>query len=182
MTVSNDVQMLTCRTIDSPVGPLTLAGVGDTLTRVVLTGQVREPDRGGWYVDDNAFPGAVAQLAAYFDGTLSEFDIELGFAGTEFQRKVWTAVQAIPFGQTRSYASIAEQIGSPAASRAVGSAVGRNPVPIVVPCHRVIGSAGSLTGYLGGTDCKNALLGHESRLSDCAPAPLLRAQSQANGR
>lgn len=154
---------LTCRTIDSPIGPLTLAGVGGILTRLVISGQRREPDRGGWEVDDSAFPEAVAQLGGYFEGARTDFDVELRLEGTEFQRRVWAAVQSIPYGQTRSYAYIADRIGSPGASRAVGSAVGRNPVPVIVACHRVVGSAGSPTGYVGGIDRKAALLAHEIR-------------------
>jgi methylated-DNA-[protein]-cysteine S-methyltransferase len=157
------VQALTCRTIDSPIGPLTLAGMGATLTRLVIAGQRREPDRNGWESDEWAFPDAVAQLRAYFDGELTEFDLDAELAGTQFQRRVWTAVQSIPYGQTRSYAEVAAQIGSPGASRAVGLAVGRNPVPIIVACHRVVGSAGNLTGYVGGMDRKKVLLAHEGR-------------------
>ena len=154
---------LTCRTIDSPIGPLTLAGVDGTLTRLVIAGQRREPDGGGWEVGGSAFREAVAQLGGYFDGSLTDFDVALRLDGTEFQRRVWAAVQSIPYGQTRSYAHIADRIGSAGASRAVGLAVGRNPVPIIVACHRVVGSAGSPTGYVGGLDRKAALLGHESR-------------------
>lgn len=153
----------TCRTIDSPIGPLTLAGVGTTLTRLVIAGQRREPDRRGWEADEQAFADAVAQLHAYFDGELTEFDVDVDVAGTEFQRRVWTAVQSIPYGQTRSYAEVAAQTGSPGASRAVGLAVGRNPVPIIVACHRVVGSAGNLTGYVGGMDRKRVLLAGEGR-------------------
>jgi methylated-DNA-[protein]-cysteine S-methyltransferase len=152
---------VTYRTIHSPVGPLTLAGVGSTLSRLVIDGQRREPDRRGWQVDDTAFPDVAAQLDAYFNGNLTRFDVELSLAGTDFQRRVWDAVQSIPHGETRSYAWVADQIGSPGASRAVGVAVGRNPVPIIVACHRVIGAAGALTGYVGGMDCKKALLALE---------------------
>ena len=152
---------VTCRTIDSPVGPLTIAGRGATVTRLVIAGQRREPDRRGWEVDDTAFAGAVAQLDAYFAGKRTRFDVDVCLAGTDFQRRVWESVQSIPYGQTRSYAWVAEQIGAPGASRAVGTAVGRNPVPIIVACHRVIGAAGALTGYVGGMDCKRALLALE---------------------
>lgn len=152
---------VTYRTIDSPIGQLTLAGLGTSLSRLVFAGQRREPDRRGWQIDDTNFPDAVAQLDAYFAGKLTRFDIELCLVGTDFQRRVWQAVQSIPYGQTRSYAWVAEQIGSPRASRAVGVAVGRNPVPIIVACHRVVGAAGALTGYVGGTDCKKALLALE---------------------
>jgi methylated-DNA-[protein]-cysteine S-methyltransferase len=156
---------LTCRTVDSPVGPLTLAGVGSTVMRLLITGQRRTPARTGWRNDEDAFPAAVAQLAAYFEGDLTRFDLDVHAAGTAFQRRVWAAVDSIPFGQRCSYARIAEQIGVPGAARAVGAAVGRNPVPIIVACHRVIGSSGDLTGYVGGINCKTALLAHETRRS-----------------
>ena len=164
MTVATkSAQALTFRTIDSPVGGLTLAGLGRTLMWLVIAGQRREPDRSGWGgVDQRAFPDAVAQLGAYFDGALTQFDVELRLAGTDFQRRVWAAARAIPYGQTRSYAQIAAQIGAPRASRAVGVALGRNPVPIIVACHRVIGTAGGLTGYVGGIDCKQTLLVREA--------------------
>ncbi|MDQ1320689.1 MAG: methylated-DNA-[protein]-cysteine S-methyltransferase [Actinomycetota bacterium] len=154
----------TYRTIDSPVGPVTLIGSGRTVVRLVLAGQRAEPDSGGCSGSDaNAFPDAVAQLDAYFDGRLRRFDIDVRLDGTDFQRRVWAAAQAIPYGQTRSYSQIAAQIGAPGASRAVGVALGRNPVPIIVACHRVIGSSGALTGYAGGIECKKALIAHEAR-------------------
>ena len=150
------------RTIDSPVGPLTLAGVGSTLMHLRMVDQTHEPDRSGWEpADDDAFPEAVEQLSAYFAGELTEFDLDLELAGTEFQRRVWAALRTIPYGETRSYGQIAEQIGSPGASRAVGLANGRNPIGIIVPCHRVIGSTGGMTGYGGGIDRKRALLALE---------------------
>lgn len=150
------------RTIDSPVGPLTLAGTGSTLMHLRMVDQTHEPDRSDWApADDHAFPEAVEQLAAYFAGELTEFDVELELAGTEFQRRVWSALRTIPYGETRSYGQIAEQIDSPGASRAVGLANGRNPIGIIVPCHRVIGSTGGLTGYGGGIDRKRALLALE---------------------
>lgn len=152
---------VTYRTIDSPIGPLTLAGRDHSLSRLVIDGQRREPDRRGWQVDDTAFADVVAQLDAYFTGKSTRFDVELSLAGTHFQRRVWQAVQSIPYGQTRSYAWVAHQIGSPGASRAVGVAVGRNPVPIIVACHRVVGAGNALTGYVGGLDCKRALLALE---------------------
>lgn len=150
------------RTIDSPVGLLTLAGVGSTLMHLRMVDQTHEPDRSGWEpADDDAFPEAVGQLSAYFAGELTEFDLDLELAGTEFQRRVWAALRTIPYGETRSYGQIAEQIGSSGASRAVGLANGRNPIGIIVPCHRVIGSTGGMTGYGGGIDRKRALLALE---------------------
>ena len=150
------------RTIDSPVGLLTLAGVGSTLMHLRMVDQTHEPDRSGWEpADDDTFPEAVEQLSAYFAGELTEFDLDLELAGTEFQRRVWAALRTIPYGETRSYGQIAEQIGSSGASRAVGLANGRNPIGIIVPCHRVIGSTGGMTGYGGGIDRKRALLALE---------------------
>jgi len=101
---------------------------------------------------------AERQLAEYFSGRRKAFDLRLDFAGTEFQKKVWRALLTIPFGETRSYGEIAKQIGSPKAVRAVGAANGRNPISIVAPCHRVIGSTGKLTGFAGGLDTKAFLL------------------------
>lgn len=150
------------RTIDSPVGLLTLAGTGSTLMHLRMVDQTHEPDRSGWEpADEDAFPDAVEQLAAYFVGELTEFDLDLELVGTDFQRRVWAALRTIPYGETRSYGQIAEQIGSPGASRAVGLANGRNPIGIIVPCHRVIGSTGGMTGYGGGVDRKRALLALE---------------------
>lgn len=150
------------RTIDSPVGLLTLAGVGSTLMHLRMVDQTHEPDRSGWEpAGDDAFPEAVEQLSAYFAGELTEFDLDIELAGTEFQRRVWAALRTIPYGETRSYGQIAEQIGSSGASRAVGLANGRNPIGIIVPCHRVIGSTGGMTGYGGGIDRKRALLALE---------------------
>lgn len=146
------------RTMDSPVGLLTLAGRDGRLMHLRMVDQTYEPSREGWERDDAAFPDAVDQLTAYFAGDLTEFDLELDMAGTQFQRRVWEALQTIPYGETCSYGEIARQIGSPSGSRAVGLANGHNPIGIIVPCHRVIGANGSLTGYGGGLDRKRALL------------------------
>ncbi|ORB83366.1 cysteine methyltransferase [Mycobacterium kansasii] len=146
------------RTIDSPIGPLTLAGNGAVLTNLRMVDQSHEPNRAGWLPNQRAFPAAVEQLDAYFAGDLRDFDLELDLRGTEFQRRVWKALLAIPYGQTRCYGEIAQQIGAPSAARAVGLANGRNPIAIVIPCHRVIGASGKLTGYGGGLDRKLALL------------------------
>ncbi|TGD86221.1 methylated-DNA--[protein]-cysteine S-methyltransferase [Mycolicibacterium sp. CH28] len=153
------------RTVESPVGPLTLAGDGTTLMHLRMVDQSYDPDRSGWQpADDGAFAEAVEQLTAYFAGELTEFDLDMHLTGTEFQRKVWAALRTIPYGETRSYGEIAAQIGSPTASRAVGLANGRNPISIIVPCHRVIGSTGGLTGYGGGIERKRALLALEKSL------------------
>ena len=146
------------RMVDSPIGPLTLAGDGSTLTNLRMVEQTYEPDRADWLLDDRAFPDAVEQLDAYFAGELQEFDLPLQLSGTEFQRRVWNALRTIPYGETRTYGEIAEQIGSPTAFRAVGLANGHNPIAVIVPCHRVIGANGSLTGFGGGLERKSALL------------------------
>ena len=150
------------RVIDSPVGPLTLAGEGSTLIHLRMADHAHEPDRSGWEpAGPEAFADVAEQLDAYFAGSLTEFDVDMQLTGTEFQRRVWAALQTIPYGETRSYGEIAEQIGSPAASRAVGLANGRNPISIIIPCHRVIGAAGALTGYAGGIERKKMLIALE---------------------
>jgi methylated-DNA-[protein]-cysteine S-methyltransferase len=149
------------RTIDSPIGLLTLAGDGPVLTNLRMVDQTYEPSRADWLEDDRAFPDVVEQLNAYFAGELQEFDLRLEFHGTVFQRRVWAALESIPYGETRSYGEIAQQIGAPSASRAVGLANGHNPIAVIVPCHRVIGANGSLTGFGGGVDRKRALLALE---------------------
>jgi methylated-DNA-[protein]-cysteine S-methyltransferase len=156
------------RAVDSPVGLLTLAGKSGRLMHLRMVDQTYEPSHDGWKSDDGAFPEAVEQLEAYFAGDRTEFDLDLHLVGTAFQRRVWEALLTIPYGETRSYGEIARQIGSPGASRAVGLANGHNPIGIVVPCHRVIGANGSLTGYGGGLDRKRALLSLEK--SRTAPA------------
>jgi methylated-DNA-[protein]-cysteine S-methyltransferase len=150
--------MIQYRTIDSPIGSLTLAGYGSVLTNLRMVDQTYEPSHTGWSPQPGAFNDAVEQLGAYFAGELTDFDIELDLRGTEFQQRVWKALLTIPYGETRSYGEIAEQIGAPGAARAVGLANGHNPIAIVVPCHRVIGASGSLTGYGGGLDRKRTLL------------------------
>lgn len=156
------------RCVDSPVGLLTLAGVDGRLEHLRMEEQTYEPNRAGWQIDDSAFPDAVEQLTAYFAGTLTEFDLDLHFRGTPFQHRVWEALLTIPYGQTRTYGEIALQVGSPTAFRAVGLANGHNPIGIIVPCHRVIGANGSLTGYGGGLNRKKALLDMERSRSELA--------------
>jgi methylated-DNA-[protein]-cysteine S-methyltransferase len=155
--------MIHYRTIESPIGLLTLAGHGSALTNLRMVDQTYEPSRTDWSADPGAFNDAVDQLGAYFAGELTDFDIELDLRGTEFQQRVWRALLTIPYGDTRSYGEIAEQIGAPGAARAVGLANGHNPIAIVVPCHRVIGARGSLTGYGGGLDRKRSLLELEQK-------------------
>jgi methylated-DNA-[protein]-cysteine S-methyltransferase len=146
------------RTIDSPIGPLTLAGHGSVLTNLRMVDQTYEPSHVGWSLDHGALADTVGQLNAYFAGELVDFDVELDLRGTEFQQRVWKALLTIPYGETRSYGEIAEQIGAPGAARAVGLANGHNPIAIIVPCHRVIGASGRLTGYGGGLERKQTLL------------------------
>jgi methylated-DNA-[protein]-cysteine S-methyltransferase len=150
--------MIHYRTIDSPIGPLALAGNGRVLTNLRMMDQTHEPNRADWVPDERAFPDVVDQLDAYFAGERTDFDLKLSLTGSEFQRRVWQALTTIPYGETRSYGEIAEQIGASGAARAVGLANGRNPIAIIVPCHRVIGASGSLIGYGGGLDRKRSLL------------------------
>lgn len=152
--------------LESPVGPLLVAGDGERLHLISFPGgrRARQPDR-DWRRDDRAFTEAFAQLRAYFAGSLTRFDLPLRFAGTDFQNKVWSALRDIPFGETISYGELARRIGRPGASRAVGAANGANPLPIVAPCHRVVGADGSLTGFGGGVETKRYLLNHERGLS-----------------
>jgi methylated-DNA-[protein]-cysteine S-methyltransferase len=149
--------------IESPVGPLTLEADDEGLARIefgvedrqsCLSGQARSP----------VLHDAIRQLAEFFDGQRTTFDVKLALRGTPFQLGVWRELLRIPYGETRSYAQIAKAIGRPAAIRAVGAANGANPIPIIVPCHRVIGSNGSLTGFGGGIDVKRWLLDFEANL------------------
>jgi methylated-DNA-[protein]-cysteine S-methyltransferase len=155
------------RTLESPIGPITLAGDDDSLTRLVMHDQRHAPDLTQWPQDPNAFGDIVDQLKAYWEGDLKEFEVTLSLRGTEFQQRVWRALQQIPYGQTVSYADLAEEIGAHGAQRAVGSANGKNPVAIIVPCHRVIASDGSLGGYGGGLDRKCFLLALEGAQRLC---------------
>jgi methylated-DNA-[protein]-cysteine S-methyltransferase len=150
-------------TLDSPIGPLLCTSNGDALTGIFMEvhkhGPVRTPE---WRQDASKFQDAFRQLRDYFAGKRRTFDLPLAPQGTEFQQRVWKALLEIPFGETMSYGALAKTLGMPAASRAVGAANGRNPLSIVVPCHRVIGANGSLTGYGGGLPRKRWLLAHES--------------------
>ncbi len=152
--------------LDSPVGPLLVAGDAVRLHLISFSsGSRTEQPRAGWRRDDALFREAFRQLDAYFAGESTQFDLPLRLAGTAFQNRVWTALCDIPFGETISYGALAERIGKPTASRAVGGANGANPLPIVVPCHRVIGSDRSLTGFGGGVETKRFLLAHEQRVA-----------------
>ena len=156
----------TFRTMDSPVGTITLAGHDGVLTHLRMDDQSHEPDRAGWEPDADAYGDAVEQLDAYFAGELTDFDLELRLEGTPFQQEVWAALREIPYGETWSYGRLADRIGKPGAARAVGLANGRNPIGIIVPCHRVIGADGSLTGYGGGLPRKQLLLQLERERSE----------------
>lgn len=151
-------------TMESPVGPLLLAGDERGLRRVSFeNGKRATPQQPDWKLDKEPFSEVIRQLQAYFRGELKEFDLPLAMEGTEFQLRVWNALRAIPYGETISYARLAERIGNPKAVRAVGLANGSNPIPIIVPCHRVIGSDGSLTGFGGGLSTKKRLLELENK-------------------
>ena len=148
--------------MESPIGRLLLAGDETALRRIQFPEgkHAQEPER-GWLPDSNRLAGFVRQLKAYFAGELHEFDLALELEGTPFQRNVWRELQKIPYGETISYGELARRVGNPKGSRAVGHANGLNPIPIVVPCHRVIGSNGKLTGFGGGLPTKEKLLSLE---------------------
>lgn len=152
----------------SPLGPVLLAAGPQGLSGIWFVGQQHFPSTAAWH-DDDAHPvlsAAHAQLRAYFEGDLQTFDLPLQvIEGTPFQQAVWRALQTIPFGHTTTYGDIAQRIGKPQAVRAVGAAIGRNPWSVVVPCHRVVGANGSLTGYAGGLDRKQHLLALEARMN-----------------
>jgi methylated-DNA-[protein]-cysteine S-methyltransferase len=150
--------------IDSPIGRLLLGTDGEALIRVDMEVPNRPPcDLESWTSDVSAGPllEAARQLEEYFTRRRRAFDLPIRMQGTEFQRRAWRSLMDIPFGETRSYGEQARRIGNPNASRAVGLANGRNPIPIIVPCHRVIGADGSLTGFGGGIERKRWLLAHE---------------------
>ena len=150
-------------TLDSPVGELLLSGDGQALHGLYMQeGRTAAAVRADWQRDDDAFTDVRAQLDEYFDGRRTDFDLPLAMAGSEFQRRVWRALQDIPYGETISYGEQARRLGPPATPRNVGATNGRNPISIIVPCHRVVGSDGSLTGYGGGLERKRMLLDLEA--------------------
>lgn len=150
--------------IDSPVGTLTLVATGGVLSGLFMVDQRhRPPTEVFGERDPTPFPVVIDQLGAYFAGERTTFNLQLAVVGTPFQRTVWAALRQIPYGQTVSYGQIARRIGQPGASRAVGLANGANPIGIIVPCHRVVGSNGRLTGYGGGLERKQFLLDLEKR-------------------
>jgi methylated-DNA-[protein]-cysteine S-methyltransferase len=158
--------------IDSPVGPITLVAAGAALAGLYLSAQRHAPGPAAFGAREPAglagsgpLAEAARQLGEYFAGSRTEFDLELSMAGTAFQQRVWKELQAVGYGETITYGQLADRIGQPTASRAVGLANGRNPVSIIVGCHRVVGADGSLTGYGGGLDRKQYLLALEQRVS-----------------
>lgn len=154
-------------TWQGPLGPMIVAATDKGLAGVWFEGQRHMPDHSTWQVDDKhpVLRLAIRQLGEYFSGKRTQFDMPLDLqGGTTFQQSVWQALLRIPSGATTSYGEISARLGKPAAVRAVGAAVGRNPVSVIVPCHRVLGRDGSLTGYAGGLDRKTALLKLENAL------------------
>ncbi len=150
-------------TIDSPIGRLTLAASASALHAIEFENNRHPQAREGWIAGDTTLlRQTVLQLQEYFEGRRQTFELPVSPQGTEFQRAAWQALSAIPFGETRSYAQQAAALGRPTATRAVGAANGRNPLPIVLPCHRVIGTNGALTGFGGGIEVKRWLLAHEA--------------------
>ncbi|MFG2889044.1 methylated-DNA--[protein]-cysteine S-methyltransferase [Streptomyces sp. NPDC048248] len=159
---------------DTPVGPLTLVAEGSALTGLYMTDQRHRPPQEAFGLPadprEEPYAATIAQLTAYFRGELTTFDLPLALRGTPFQRRVWAALCTIPYGETLGYGQLAARLGAPTAARAVGLANGRNPVGIIVPCHRVVGANGSLTGYGGGLDRKRRLLAFEREDSALFPA------------
>lgn len=150
-----------CKTMSSPVGELTLVGSERGLAAILWENDEPGRVRLGLMTEDAGHPvllEAERQLNEYFSGKRKTFSVKLDFTGTEFQKAVWNALLTIPYGETRSYGEIAVQLGNPKAVRAVGAANGKNPISIIAPCHRVIGSTGKLTGFAGGLEAKSLLL------------------------
>ena len=148
--------------LDTPIGELLLAGDEDALCMVEFPSDgERQPPQPDWQFSEEPFTDAREQLSAYFAGARTSFNLPLRPGGTDFQLQVLDELQKIPYGTTTSYGDIARRIGRPKAVRAVGAANGRNPIPIIIPCHRVVGSNGDLTGFAGGLSIKKALIRHE---------------------
>jgi methylated-DNA-[protein]-cysteine S-methyltransferase len=150
-------------TLDSPVGALFLTSDGEAITELFMEKHTGGPKPiGDWLRDDKLFREAANQLRAYFAGELTEFELPIATGGAPFQQRVWAELQKIPYGSTISYGELARRLGNPKAARAVGAANGDNPISIIIPCHRVIGSNGKLTGYGGGIERKKFLLEFEA--------------------
>lgn len=163
MSPLKDTSMKQHTVIDSPYGPLTLVAEDGVLCGLYMTDQRHRPPEETFGTPDEApFAEAEEQLEAYFAGDLKEFTLQLRLNGTPFQRRVWDELRTIPYGERRTYGELAAALGNPAASRAVGLANGKNPIGIIVPCHRVVGADGSLTGYGGGLERKQRLLDFET--------------------
>jgi len=157
----------------TPLGKLRFTATAAGLTGIAFEGDRYAPPRADAWIHDPAFPvlrEAALQLDAYFAGRRSRFELALAASGTPFQQRVWAAIASVPAGETLSYAELAQRAGCPGSARAAGAATGRNPLAIVVPCHRIIGSDGSLTGYAGGLERKRALLAHERQFARLATA------------
>jgi methylated-DNA-[protein]-cysteine S-methyltransferase len=148
--------------VDTPIGTLTVVTAETGIRRILWDGEA--PPEGAVEGGSDLLDAAVTQIQEYFAGARTTFDLPLDLGGTPFQQKVWLELGSIPFGTTISYGEQARRVGRPQAARAVGAANGRNPVPIVLPCHRVIGSGGALTGFGGGLDTKRTLLRHEAEV------------------
>ena len=162
----------TYATLDTPLGPVLLVAVGEALVSATFGGGDLDaptppvPPPGARRADGSVgvLAEACAQVGEWFAGTRTHFDLPLAPTGTDFQRRVWTALLDIPYGDTTTYAALARRLGDPNATRAVGAANGRNPLGLIVPCHRVVGAQGALTGYAGGVQRKRWLLRHEAAI------------------
>ena len=158
-------------TFDSPIGELLAVGDGSALSGLHMQeGRTAKAVHGDWKAAEEPFAGLRSQLDEYFAGGRQSFELALEMRGNSFDQRVWRALQGIPYGETVSYGEIARRIGEPAASRAVGVANARNPIAVIVPCHRVIGADGSLTGYGGGLERKRLLLDLEAGVQSLQPA------------
>jgi len=172
-----------CHTVtDSPCGPLTLVATDGRLSGLYMTDQRHRPAEETFgHPDPEPFGEVITQLAEYFTGDRTEFTVPLTMHGTDFQRKVWAALREIPYGETWTYGQLADHLGQPTASRAVGLANGKNPVGVIVPCHRVVGSDGSLTGYGGGLERKQFLLDFERGVAGTGDGSLFSAAELVTG-
>ncbi len=161
--IKGEISVICYQYLNTCVGKLLICGTEKAITKISFPkGKNYEPDK-SWKENPGFFKEAVRQLELYFEGKLRRFSLPLILKGTGFQLKVWNALAKIPYGQTMSYKDVAEKIGSPKAARAVGGAVGKNPIPIIIPCHRVIASDGKLGGFGGGLDVKKKLLDLERK-------------------